>query len=689
MSIAAAASYIPTDPVLQGEPVALADRVEIFPQTPLLDLNTAAGPAFAARLKGESKANLYGIVCSEGLPPRGDILTSLMGKQHANLVRFRDSSMVDWPGGTTAGVLPARRYVLIFERPAGIKLSTMYGAGVSPQAPLDVEKLVNLLLRPLSDVVAEFSMSGFGHGAIYPDNMFISSGGVIQLGECASCPTSYAMPTMFLTLERAAAHPAGRGMARVSDDLYALGVMALIMMLGHNPVAHLSDDELMALRFERGSFMAFLGDRSLKGTATEVFRSLLEDDPRRRWTLEDLDVWLEGRRPSPKMIEAEMKPKRAFSVGDELSQNRRGVAHLLFKNPIKGAATVESGELQRWIERSIENENLTKRTREVFERAQTSNPPMPSIQLVARAGILIDPYGPIRFKETALMPSGFGTFLATRMSAGADIQPVIEMLQTKMFELWTEGQTDHRPDHIAVEQQLDRARMYLERKVIGYGIERMLYELMPMQPCLSPMIRNAGAMTAGQALRALDKIAENMGTQPPIDRHLAAFFIARDRRIHDGLLATLQAPEGSIRRVIGILSLLAEAQYRTNTESLKNLAQWMGRLLEPATKRFFEKAMQEKARRDLANAAARGDLIEMLNLLDSPDALEQDRIGFEDARVIWQQAELEILELQEDIDKREDVERRVGQPLASGLAVLLGIIALGFVIVMAVGGKFI
>ena len=77
----------------------------------------------------------------------------------------------------------------------------------------------------------------------------------------------------------------------------------------------------------------------------------------------------------------------------------------------------------------------------------------------------------------------------------------------------------------------------------------------------------------------------------------------------------------------------------------------------------------------------------MVNLLDSPEAIDEDRAGFEDARVIWQQAEEDIIALQDDIDKRGEVERRVGQPLASGLAVVLGIVAIGFVIVLSFIGS--
>lgn len=678
----------PAEPVLQGDPVVLAGRVEVFPQVPLPHLNSAAGPAFAARLKGEGRANLYAIICSEGLPWRSDVLSNLLSKNNINLVRFRDGGMIDWPGGTVAGALNMRRYCVVHEQPAGVRLSAMYTAE-QPAAPLDAEKLVTLLLKPMVDVISELHYSGISHGSLQPDNLFISAGGVIQAGECASCPPSYTMPPAFLTIERAQAHPCGRGAPRVGDDLYALAATGLIMTLGFNPVAHVPDADLIRLRLERGSFIALLGDNNLKGATTELFRSLLDDDPRRRWGLDEIETWIAGQRPTPRTIENDPKPKRAFSLGEDSSGTRRGVAHLLALNPLKAAASAESGELQRWIERSIESEDLTRRTKSMFERAQSQNQrhPVTPAQLVAKAVILIDPYGPVRYRETSVLPSGFGALLAQKMTAGADTQPLVEVLQAELPTLWTDGQPDNRADHIAVQQLLERAAIYIERKVIGYGLERALYELVPAQSCLSPLIRNANAQNVTQVLRALDRMGESAGAQAPIDRHIAAFLIARDRRIHEGLLTTLQAPDNSIKRVIGMLTLLADAQYRHGPAELKGLAQWMARLLEPATKRFFEKNMQEQSRRELQQAAQKGDLAEMINLLDNPDALDADRTGFEDARVIWKQAEEDIAELQQDIDQRGDVERRVGQPLASGLAVILGIVAIGFVIVLALGNR--
>jgi len=111
------------------------------------------------------------------------------------------------------------------------------------------------------------------------------------------------------------------------------------------------------------------------------------------------------------------------------------------------------------------------------------------------------------------------------------------------------------------------------------------------------------------------------------------------------------------------------------------------KLLEPGIRRFHFKETQATLRQKLSAAAAKGDLTEMLAAIDDPAVLDQDEIGYNDARIIWHQAEEDIAELQADIDERLNVERRVGQPIAAALSVLLGIVAGAFAIVFSVWNK--
>src|SRR3546814_10365001 len=104
--------------------------------------------------------------------------------------------------------------------------------------------------------------------------------------------------------------PSGRGNGAVADDLYALGATILYLLQGHSPLAGLDDRSIVAAKIEKGSFAAMSGEARLPVGLMEPLRGLLMDDPQQRWTIEDLDLWVSGRRLSPKQAQP---PKRARS----------------------------------------------------------------------------------------------------------------------------------------------------------------------------------------------------------------------------------------------------------------------------------------------------------------------------------------------------------------------------------------
>lgn len=696
-----ATAALPTDPALSGPVVSLGGRIDIFPGLPLPEYGTAAAPAFAARPTGSmaaSPATMVAIVAAARLPVRSDTFPTLLSYRSPSLMIYRDSGLVEWNAGG-----PNRRLMcLVYDKPPGgdngpTRLSQYFA---TPQRPLDDEKTV-VLLRPLINMLGDLQARGVGHGRLHPDNIFVGSAGIaagLQVGDMASLPGSFDMPAYFLPIERAQAQPEARGAPHTYDDLFALGVLVLMLKLGGpSPAFQLPPDELMRLRLERGSYSTYLGEHGIKGATSDLLRGLLEDDSARRWNLDALETWLGGHKPTAtgavKVATEESKPRRPFTIligNDQVSsQTRRGVAWLLTRAPLAAAAAVESGELLRWVERSIEVEALTARANRLLDvraAAVGTRPATLPDHLTARASLLLDPAAPINYRGLSLMPGGFGTLLSSTMTNGGDVQPLADILNAGLPSLWTDGQNENRADHLSVSQALERAQVYLERPHPGFGIERVLYELVQGQPCLSPMIQHLAPRTVLELLHALDNVGASAGSTP-IDRHVAAFLVARDRRIHEGLLTALRSAENSeelqIRRAIGTLTLLAESQYRHGQPPLKNLAAWLLKLLEPGVKRFHLKETQATLRQKLAAAAAQGDLSEMLSAIDDPATLDADIAGYNDARMIWQQAEEDIAVLQTDIDQRAEVEQRVGQPIAAALAVVLGIIAGAYAIVVS------
>ena len=679
-----------TPPPLTGSPAAFprgAPRVDIFPGSPWPAFDSPLGPAFAAKPAGDSAAEApyFAILATTGLPIWGEALNPAMGFRHPNLLRMIDHGTVDWPGRG-----PTHAYV--FARPPGLSVAQLYA---TPQRAMDEDQL-GLRLRPLLAMLGSFGSTGLSHGSLAIQNIFVGPGSLMA-GDFAAGPPS-CLPGAYLPIERMQADAAGRGAPSQADDYYALGALAVVLSLGFDPTATLTHQELLARKLERGSYNAILGEHRLRGDNAEIARGMLDDNLTRRWALPDIESWLGGRHPTPRAVAAVAQASRPLVINGRGSTAPRAVAQLLAEEESQAITLLEAGELQRWVRRTLDDEELAgalDMELEELRRVGASTKgggAHASGQALARTLMLLDPPGPVRYRSQSVLPGGYGMFLSACLQQNGDTQAAAELLAHGLLIRWLQLQATGRADHLHLQQLLERARIWLDRKGIGYGIERVLYELAPLQACLSPLVRTAQPTTINALLTALESAANGAGAADPIDRHIAAFLVARDKRITEGLLislAPLTATSGNdaaSRRAIGLLTLLAEAQSRHGPASLPNLGQWLARKLEPAVTRYRLAETQNSLRAQVGAAGAKGDLSELVQLIDNPQTLAADENGFANAQNAWARAEREIAELQGDITSRGELERRIGQPLASQIAVGLGLLALAATVALALIG---
>src|SRR5690606_20895634 len=87
----------------------------------------------------------------------------------------------------------------------------------------------------LPDIVAgiqALDLHELAHRSIRPERLFYkdTSRSAVTLGECFSELPGQSQPLVFEPVERALAHPAGRGDGDVRDDMFALGVTILTLL---------------------------------------------------------------------------------------------------------------------------------------------------------------------------------------------------------------------------------------------------------------------------------------------------------------------------------------------------------------------------------------------------------------------------------------------------------------------------
>ncbi len=373
--------------------VGLGGKYEILPDQPLPEYDSPPVSAYAARPVGGSSDRLFGLICDPTMPPRNDIMRSLRRIRHPGLLSMIDEGVVDWHPEAQS------RQAVILERPAGAPLMP---PDLADGPPMPQDRLIKFVLSPVVGALQELAAFGIVHGSIRPDNIY-TGGGTAKLGQGFSSPAGFSQPMLFQTIEGGMTLPAGRGYGQHSDDMYALGVTILALLRGGHPLAGASDDEILTRKMASGSYTALAGGEELPFRFLEPLRGLLIDDPRSRWDLENLELWLAGQNITPRYQPPQRRAQRPFVFHEEEYLACRPLAHALAGHWDDAGEAILGKEFRAWLSHSLGVDSISENFLEVIgqaERAATDR--VIRDRMIARVLMVLDRAVPIRFK-------GFGS----------------------------------------------------------------------------------------------------------------------------------------------------------------------------------------------------------------------------------------------------------------------------------------
>jgi eukaryotic-like serine/threonine-protein kinase len=661
--------------------VPLGNRSEVFPDKPMADYDAAGGTAHLARMRGAHTADLMAIICRSGYPPRSDIVNQLRRIDNPAILRLLDQGMVDLPQEGQ------RYYGFVFEQPQNPRLWTTLD---ETRPPLGEDFLNRRVITPLTDGLKQFADVGLMHGSVRPTNMFWreNSGGAPQLGECVSVAPGIGQPLMFESLERAQALPYARGAGTILDDMYALGVTIIMLALGRNPLKGLDDATILRLRLERGSFTTMLDNHKLPPGHVELLRGLLQDDPQQRWTPYDVEQWLSGQRLSPKQSEFNKRATRGLSFAGKEYWQVRPLLPMLWSHSAEAAKLLQTGEIDRWLRRSMSDPERADRLDAALEKLKNSGRSTQyEEQMVTLASIALDPQGPIAYRGQIVMPGGVGGALAEAMRTGEHLQLVAEIISNQFVGAWVQQQTHGKAELMPLEQSFERMRGHVEQSGFGSGLERVVYELNPTLGCLSPLVRGHNVIAAPDFLIALEKTAAQ-GNRPrePIDRHIAGWLVVKDRQVEQTLRG-LNSGDDALRRGLATLALYNYWQEKHGPDALPGLCSWLAGILEPMVRRYYNRPTRDAAAAALQQAVASGELRQLVRLLDDPSLVARDQQGFQAARQIYRATVAQIAVLERQRQQQKEVERIYGRPTATYIAWVLSAMMALYTIIRAMTGS--
>lgn len=624
--------------------------------------------AFAARPARGDATPAFAVRCRIHHPPRLRVIGRLPDQETLPNILLPLGQGLSSPTDEE----PAR--YIIYPVPPGQPLMTPG----ERRNPLSETDLVQNVAKPIARVLSGLADYGLTHRGIRPDNLFRpASGGPVTVGEAFALPPGFAQPAVFEPCGMAMCAPAGKGEGAVEDDLYALGVTLLALATGQWPLPGIDDRTAIRLRLERGSLAALVGNARLPASVATLLRGLLAEDPSYRPGLDEIALWPGGARGRPQTARPVRKATRPFDFGGEAVLDGRSLAFSMASRWQEGVRAARSPALIAWFDRALGDQSLTERVGAITVPDPTAGEADGDLML-SRVLSAIDPQGPLWWRGIAMMPDGLGTMLAEAHAAPnpnaerqRDLADMIEAQALSRFAV----EHPTRADMVDIDKAGRAARAQSRARVLGGGKERLLYQLNPGLPCLSPLIRKAGASTLPALLTALEAAAATSppggGAPSPLDRHVAGFVGAN----MEGQLDTLLAAAGDSGRpedqALAIVSVFSRLQRLQRGLNLPHLAKWVAALAAPAVDTWHGKAQRARVEKELPVAAAAGDFGAMLEVLDNPSARNEDRGGFAEAAATFARAAAAGIAMRAEAPLRRAEAARLGGIAAQAIALFL------------------
>ena len=480
-----------------GGRVVLSGRYQVHTDRPIPTLDSPIAAAFEANDLRATGRNMFALVCRPDLMARIDIIPQLARVLRLAMIVPADGGIVPWP---EAG---GQRFAIVFERNFGERIL------VSPEAaitPLREDHLVRMVIQPLMTTIKDLEARFITHRAIRADNLFYKDAtqNQVVLGECGSAPPAISQPAIYEPIESAITMPSCRGAGRSTEDPYAFGVTLAVLLNGGSPVAHMSDEEIIADKISRESYSALLGQSRVSLNLMEPLRGLLCDDPKERWTAANLESWLGGQQLSPKQPMLPTRAERAMTFAGNEYWTRPALSYALGRNWQEAGKLITSGELEAWVRRSLSDDEGADAIRDAV--MVSSGRSDREDVLVARIMMVFEPTHPIRYKDYASNLEGITAGFAADFHNEKVHKTFIELMKAKLPQTYLQSQSSGRPDLAALMKSFDMMSYFTESSRLGGGLERALYESNPGWPCQSPLVADYYVTEVDDLLPALDKV---------------------------------------------------------------------------------------------------------------------------------------------------------------------------------------
>lgn len=628
-------------------------------------------PAFLAldrRMPG--RQGLMAVLVRPDAPARAHPLGALLSHPIEGVLSPLAHGVAPGPGGRNAAFV-------VGWAPPGPALLPAGAAQIPPWSEAD---LLGLVLRPAAAALEGLHARHVTHRAIRVDNLFRSGPREpVTLGAAWAGPPASLQPAIYEPPYVAMCLPSGRGDGSPADDIYALGVVLLVLALGRPPMAGMDDHTIIRRKLDLGSLAALAGEARLPPMIADLLCGMLAEDPEHRPPAALLadPAAARARRTAAR---PPRRAQRALELGPVASWTARGLAHSLAADPDSGIRLLRGGLVDRWLRRFLGDPALAARLEETL-RQRTADAAVDESRadglLLLRSVALLDPLAPLCWRGVALWPDGLGPALAAAPPEDAGARPATpaaerlhDLIASEAQAAWA-SMRPQRCDAVQLRQDAHRHRMLLRLRGWGGGMARLRYLLNPLLACASPVLEAHVVIRLGELLPALESVAHGAAAENlPIDREIAGFLAARHDSSVEPDLALLGDPAGAEQAPLVQLRLLARLQGRMSGPPLPALAAWLRGQLNAVLSVWRNRDRRDQIARTLATLSESGQLPAMLALLDDRAARDADQRELENAIAAVRDIDMRLAALAAGAPARGETARRLCREVASGLAAM-------------------
>ena len=662
--------------------VSLGAKIKIYHDRPLPEYDHGPLKAYAAVSYLNDVTECYALICERAYMPRLTLVENYVRVNNPGLVNLVGNGAVFWTP------LQEERYVFVYEvRTNSRKVSEDkpgLALGLSPSMVL------KNIVPPFVSILTDLEHKRVIHGNLCLSNMFAQyqDDNIVDVftGDMLALPYGMAQPEIYKTVSAALAEQGGLGTGTIANDIYAFGVCIAQILRTKDPMDGKSEAYILQAKLQKGSYATLIDKERFSGPFLELLKGVLHDDPLKRWSVEDISLWADGRQLSPKQNPPPKIAPRPLEFENKKYDQVATLAKDLCHAPASAMHLVESGQLLHWLERSLGDKKATAR----YERAlgfvrENLKTHEKNIITASNVAMGLNPANPIFYKGHALYPEALGDKLIALIETEGDLNPVVDMLKQGLFNSWFIYRLEAGgSDYLGMSEHFEAARNALRGKKTGYGIERCIYMLSKRVHCMSPLLKTVLAYDAADIAIKLDKILEKTpkAVSQVMDRHIAAYLIEREPQVIERRLFDLDSPHQS-EVMHAVLSCYAAIQKRHKIDSLPHLAKALLKKVKPCYRIFYDLTLRKAIEEKVTLAAEKGDLPAMLSFIEDPIARNRDRKAYNNALQEYHKLETESQEIQMNLIDRSSFNKNFGREIsamiASGLAIFVIIfIAISF-----------